>query len=367
MKNILLGLLGVLLLAACNGGNGNFGGGNPPPGPPAPPPIPTPAVPIRVDVFVPNAAFPSAVAFAPDGRLFYAELTTGNVRVVQSGQLLAQPWANLPVNTNGEQGLLSIAFDPAFATNGFVYFFHTHPNPLRNRVVRFTDAANQGTNLSVIVDNLPATQFHNGGRIKFGADGLLYVTVGDSTNPANSQDASSVSGKVLRYTATGSIPPANPIGGNPMYALGLRNSFGIAFHSQTGVPYLSDNGPTCDDKLHRIVANGNYGWRPNYPCGDTSTQFIAPLVRFNPVIAPTGMTFYTGNVFPEWRNHLFLASFNDAALRRFVVDEQRSGLVLEQQSVLTGMASNYLDVAVGTDGNLYVATNNSILRIQRGP
>jgi glucose/arabinose dehydrogenase len=325
-------------------------------------------VPIRVETLVANANFPVTLAFAPDGRLFYTELATGNVRIVQGGQLLVQPFVNVPVNATGERGLLGLAFDPAFTTNGFVYIYHTHPNPLRHRVVRFTDVANQGTGETVIVDNIPdnpATSNHNGGRIGFGRDGLLYVTVGDDGDPANSQNTTVINGKLLRYDRTGAPATGNPIAGNPMYAFGLRNPFGLTFHPQTGTPYVSENGPNCDDEVNRIVANGNYGWRPSYPCGDTSAQFIAPIARFTPTIAPTGMVFYTGNVFPEWRNHLFMASFNDAALRRFRLDESQSGVVDEQQTITSGMATAYLDVTVGPDGNLYVATDGSILRIVR--
>jgi len=355
-----------LTLEACGGGGGNFAGNNPaPPSGGLTPSVPTPAVPIRVETFLSGTGFVSALAFAPDGRLFYCELQTGRVRVVQNGTLLAQPFVTLPVNSNGELGLLGMAFDPSFAANRFVYFFHTHPSPLRNRIVRYVDQSSVGVTEAVIVDNLPATTNHNGGRIKFGSDGMLYVTIGDNLDPANSQNPASISGKVLRYNSNGTIPLTNPLPANPMFALGLRNPFGIAFHPVNGTPYVSENGPNCDDELNRIVLSGNYGWRPNYPCGDTSTQFIAPIARFNPVIAPTGITFYTGTVFPEWRNHLFLVSFNDATLRRFAVDEANSGNVLEQQSIASGQASNYLDVAVGTDGNIYIATDVSILRIVR--
>lgn len=363
-------LLLSFALASCNGGSGNFIS-NPPPG--GGPTLPTPPVPIRTETVVSNAAFPVTVAFAPDGRLFYTE-KAGAVRVVlnptsPTPQLLAAPFVTFPnLATNGEQGLLGLAFDPNFATNHFVYIYYTDSSPtLRNRVVRYTEANNIGSSAFVVADNLPVNSNHNGGRLAFGPDGLLYVTIGDAGDPANSQSQTSRAGKLLRFNPDGTIPANNPVAGNPLFALGLRNPFGLTFHRTAGTPYLSDNGPTCDDEVNRIVAGGNYGWRPSYPCGDTDPMFRAPITRFNPPIAPTGMVFYSGNVFPEWQNHLFLASFNDGALRRFVVDETQSGTVLEQQTVLNGGSGALLDVTVGPDGNLYLAAQGAVVRVVRGP
>lgn len=340
---------------------GPGGGGTPPT--PILPPLPTPSVPIRVETFVPGANFPVSLAFAPDGRLFYNELQTGNIRVVlANGQLQSQPFATVsPLATTGEQGLLGLAIDPNFSSNGFVYVYHTHPTPLRNRVIRFTDSSGAGTNLTVIVDNLPVNSNHNGGRLAFGPDGRLYVTIGDAGNPANSQSATALAGKVLRFDTSVPLPTAQ------VFALGLRNPFGLTFHRVTGTAYVTENGPNCDDEVNRVTQNGNYGWRTSYPCGDTDPQFIQPLVRYTPPIAPTGMTFYAGTVFPEWRNHLFFTSFNDGALRRLVPDDLQQGMILEQQTVVNGGFGAMLDVTIGPDGNFYVATQGAILRIVRGP
>lgn len=364
----MIPLLVSCLLTGCAGGGGNFAG-SPPPGGPT---LPTPPVPIRTETVVAGASFPVSLVFAPDGRLFYTELQTGNVRVVvnpgaSSPQLLALPFVTVPVATNGEQGLLGLALDPNFSTNRFVYVYHTHPSPLRNRVVRYTEANNVGSNETVIVDNLPVNSVHNGGRISFGPDGMLYVTIGDAGDPANAQSQTARAGKLLRFNRDGTVPAGNPVAGNPLFALGLRNSFGLTFHRTAGTPYVSDNGPNCDDEVNRIVAGGNYGWRPAYPCGDSDPQFRSPLARFTPTIAPTGMTFYAGSAFPEWQNHLFLASFNDGVLRRLFVDETQGGMVLEQQTVINGTFGALLDVAVGPDGSLYLAAQGSIIRIVRGP
>lgn len=367
-RNLLLAclLLPALLSSCTASGTVNVGGGGTQPTPILPP-LPTPSVPIRVEAFVPGARFPVSLVFAPDGRLFYNELQTGNIRIVQAnGQLQAQPFATVPVATAGEQGLLGLALDPSFATNRFVYVYHTHPSPRRHRIVRFTDSNGVGTIETVIVDNLPVNPNatfpnHNGGRLAFAPDGRLFVTIGDAGDPANSQSSTSAAGKLLSYDAASSLPVARVI------ALGLRNPFGLTFHRVTGTPYVTDNGPNCDDEVNRITQSGNYGWRPSYPCGDTDPQFVQPLVRYNPSIAPTGMAFYAGAIFPEWRNHLFFTSFNDGALRRVVPDELQQGRILEEQTVVNGGFGALLDVTVGPDGNLYVAGQTAILRIVRGP
>lgn len=344
----------VLLLAGCSGGDGAVS--DPPTSDPAP-------VPFRMETFLSGLNFPVVLAFAPDGRLFFNELRTGQVRVVQNGQLLPQAFATLPVETSGERGLLGLALDPNFATNRFVYVLHSDPSGV-HRVVRFTEANNVGTNAAVLISNLPSTSVHNGGNIGFGRDGKLYVTVGDSTIPANAQDLASLSGKLLRYNPDGSVPSDNPFGAtNPAFNLGLRNSFDFTFHPQTGAIYASENGPDCDDELNRVVAGANYGWRPSYPCGDTDASFRAPLARFNPVIAPTGVTFYTANIFPQFRGSLFLVDFNQGRVRRFVVDESNQGTITFSETVVDAGFGSLLDIVQGPDGFLYFSSTNAILRI----
>lgn len=346
----VVGAAGLLLALACGGG-GNSGGG--------------PVITYGVVPIVTGAEFPTQIRFAPDGRLFYTELNTGNVRIVENGNLLTTPFASVPTSTSGEQGLLGLAFDPDFASNHFVYIFHSHPSPLRQRVVRFTAATNVGTNETVIVDDLPVANNHCGGRIGFGTDGKLYVTLGDIVVPANSQDDNVLPGKLLRYNADGSIPADNPIPGNPMYAKGLRNPFGLTFHPSSGRPYVSENGPTCDDELNRIVAGGNYGWRPGYGCGDPHNGFIAPLRFFNPSIAPTGMAFYTGSQIGELQGLLLMGSFKDGALRAFDIDDSGTGSAGVRGTILSGRPGGVIDVTTGPDGFPYIADSTGIYRVVR--
>jgi len=348
--------LGVCLaagLAACSGG-GNFSSN--------PNPNPTP-VPFRVETFLPNANFPVTMAFAPDGRLFYNELRTGQVRIVQNGQLQAQPFATLTVDASGERGLLGLAIDPNFAVNGFVYVYYSDPGGF-HRLVRFTQSGGVGANQTTLVDIPRSNSNHNGGNIGFGRDGKLYLTVGDCGNPANSQNNAEFCGKILRYNPNGTIPTDNPFGPtSPAFNLGLRNSFDFTFHPSSGAIYASENGPNCDDEINRVVAGANYGWRPSYPCGDMDPQFTAPLTRFNPVIAPTGITFYTGTVFPQFRDSLFLVDFNNGRVQRFTVSEAMQGQITQSEVVVSGGSGQLLDIIQGPDGFLYFSSTTAILRI----
>lgn len=345
----------LLLLPACAGGDGTATGTNPSP--------PVAPVPFRVEMFLSGLNFPVVMAFAPDGRLFFNELRTGRVRVVQNGVLAPQPFVTLTVATSGERGLLGIAMDPNFPINRRVYVLYSDPAGIQ-RVLRFTEANGIGTEPAVIVDNLPSASIHNGGNIAFGRDGHLYVTIGDSTNPANSQNMDSRAGKILRFNPDGSVPADNPFGpARPAFNLGLRNSFDFTFHPATGVIYASENGPNCDDEINRITAGGNYGWRPNYPCGDADPAFVAPLTRFNPGIAPTGITFYTAGVFPQFRDSLFLVDFITGRVRRFAVNENNQGQITQSEIVVDGGFGQLLDIVQGPDGFLYFSSTTAILRI----
>ena len=309
--------------------------------------------------------FPVSMAFTPDGRLFYNELDTGNTRVVDtSWTLLPQPFYTLPVLTGGEKGLLGLAIDPDFASNGFVYVFHTTSTPTRNRVVRLTAVGDTGTNETVIIDNLPAADNHNGGNIHFGPDGKLYVTIGDTEQSALSQDPSSLAGKILRYNKDGTIPADNPTPGSAVYALGVRNSFDFTFHRHSGDLWATENGPSVDDEVNLIVADGNYGW-PTVTGIAGDPQFVDPLVAFTPTIAPTGIVAVSASSTygAAYHDNLLFTDFNGGQVRRVVL----SGPSLDQlgslTSAYTGGQGALIDVAEGTDGYVYVSSISGIFKL----
>jgi glucose/arabinose dehydrogenase len=231
---------------------------------------------------------PTAMAFAPDGRLFVCE-QGGTLRVIKNGTLLSAPFVSLSVNAAGERGLLGVAFDPNFAANGFVYLYYTATTPtVHNRVSRFTtagDVAVAGSE-SVLLDleTLSATN-HNGGAIHFGSDGKLYVAVGENAVGSNAQTLNNRPGKMLRSNSDGSIPADNPFftqasGANrAIWALGLRNPFTFAFQPLSGTLFINDVGASSWEEINLGVAGSNYGW-PTTEGMTSNPDFRSPLYAY---------------------------------------------------------------------------------------
>ena len=212
---------------------------------------------------------PTAMAFAPDGRIFVCE-QGGKLRVIKNGALLATPFLTVTVDQAGERGLLGVAFDPNFVSNQLVYVYYTAPTPAHNRVSRFIangDVALAGSE-TILMDlpNLSTATNHNAGAIHFGPDGLLYVATGDNANGNNAQSFSTVLGKMLRITSTGAIPTDNPFfnqtnGNNrSIWALGLRNPFTFAFQPGTGRMFINNVGLSTWEEINDGIAGANYGW-----------------------------------------------------------------------------------------------------------
>jgi glucose/arabinose dehydrogenase len=217
-------------------------------------------------------ASPTAMAVAPDGRIFVTE-KSGALRVVKNNALLAQPFLSLSVNSSGERGLLGVAFDPDFANNRYVYVYYTTAaSPIHNRVSRFTasaanaDMVQAGSELQLL--NLPtlgATN-HNGGALHFGTDGKLYVAVGENAVPSNAQSLNTPLGKLLRVNADGSIPTDNPFysqtsGNNrAIWALGLRNPYTFAVDPTSGRIQVNDVGQDAWEEVNLGARGANYGW-----------------------------------------------------------------------------------------------------------
>jgi len=277
--------------------------------------------------------FPTAMATTPDGRIFVTELVTGKIRVVTPTatlpwQLQAAPFATLPVVTGNEKGLLGIAVDPSFSQNGFVYVFYTASGPV-NRVVRFTATTSNGNTVAdnqtptVIFDNIPAAENHNGGIINFGPDGMLYIFVGENQVQDDAQSLSSLRGKILRIIPipNGGIPSDNPFPNSAIYSYGHRNSFGFTFHTHTNDLWETENGLDTFDEINRILPGKNYGW-PFVEGTGTNPQFMNPLITFGPpTIAPTGIiAIREDSVYPaQYYNNLLFADFNVGQLHRIVL------------------------------------------------
>ncbi len=320
----------------------------------------------RVELVTSGLAFPVSLAFSPDGRLFIAELASGAIRVLQNGAVLAEPLAVLPALGTGGEGPLGLTLDPDFPINRFIYVYQTEPEPFRNRVLRYRVEGNTAEDLPVVLlDNIPAGG-HNGGKLVFGADGFLYISTGDAGDPSRAQDLGNLGGKILRINRDGEIPADNPFGDSPVYAFGFRNVFGLASYPSSGIIFASDNGPDCDDEINRVGSGENYGWRPSQPCGESEGDFVSPIVRLNPSIGVTGVTVYSGGVFPEFSGNLFVTDYNTGTLRRYVIADQGAGVITEEAALFSGNYGPIIDVTTGPDGNLYFANQDSVFRVVRG-
>ena len=328
-----------------------------------------PAVVENVQPVASGLSAPWAVDLAPDGRLFVTE-RPGRVRIIQlgpGGGLRADPWATLPASTSfdGEKGLLGIALDPAFTQNGFVYLYYSYAVPggaTRNKVVRMRDQGGHGVEETIVLDGILGNNAHDGGRLKFGPDGKLFVTTGDAENGANAQDPRALGGKILRLNRDGSIPPDNPTPGSPVWSLGHRNVQGIAWHPDTGSLYETEHGPSnlfpdcCNDEVNLIVPGGNYGW-PTVRGAPGDPRFRDPLVDSGRVEtwAPSGATFATSP--GPLRGSFLFATLRGQHLHRVVFGPD-GRTVLFQEKLLTNKYGRLRDVFETPSGEFLVLTSN---------
>lgn len=324
----------------------------------------------------------TSIAQAPDGRLFIAE-QGGAVRVVKNGTRLATPFTTVVSDENGERGAIGIALHPQFASNNYVYVHYTTKSSPHGRISRFTangDVAVPGS--EEILFELPALSSatnHNGGAIHFGADGKLYVGVGDNADGSRSPLLTSVFGKILRINDNGSIPTDNPHYATTtglaqaIWARGLRNPFTFAVQPTTGTLYINDVGENTWEEVNVGAAGANYGW-PATEGDTTATGVTAPVFsyRHEATVPPgtgkggfitgqsiVGGTFYpSGGTFPvAYQGSYFFADFLSRIVGRL---DPANG---HAASVFANMSGMPVDVLAGNDGALYVLYRGSIARI----
>jgi len=311
-----------------------------------------------------NIPNPTAMAFAPDGRLFVCQ-QTGQLRVIKQGALLSAPFVAIDVDSQGERGLLGVAFDPAFSSNQFVYVYYTAKFPsLHNRISRFTangDLAVTGSEVVIFeLDPLSSATNHNGGAIHFGSDGKLYAGVGENANSANAQVLTNVLGKMLRINSDGSIPVDNPFfnqaaGKNrAIWALGLRNPFTFAFQPGTGRMLINDVGQVTTEEIDEGIAGSNYGWPTcEGDCLTPMPAFRNPIYSYTHAAtngcAITGAAFYNPST----------ANFPNTYVGKFFFADLCAGFIrmLDPDSrVVSDFATGVqtpVDLQVGPDGALY--------------
>ena len=321
-----------------------------------------PEIGVKVETVAENLTVPWEIEFAPDGRIFFTE-RTGHLRVIQDGNLLSEPMISLEVSRT-EGGLLGLDLDPNFSENNFLYLYYSYFDgpDIYNRVVRYTEFDNSLSEEKILLDKIPGSQWHDGGRIKFGPDGKLYIATGDAADWNLSQDLNSLAGKILRINSDGTIPEDNPIENSAIFSYGHRNPQGIDWHPDSGILVATEHGPSGErgvahDEINVIISGKNYGW-PDI-IGDESSEGLE-----NPIIhsgddtwAPSGAAFYDSDEISEWYGKYFVATLRGNHLRMLDLD-------LENDQVNTSTElffeefGRLRNAAMGPDGHLYIMTSN---------
>lgn len=324
---------------------------------------------VRIEEVARNLEVPWGIAFLPGSDMLVTE-RPGRIRLVRNGQLSPKPVATVSITASGEGGLLGIAAHPDFANNRLFYLYYTtdkNGSPV-NRVERWR-LSQDGLSASadrMILDNIPAARFHNGGRLRFGPDGMLYIGTGDARDPQISQNVNSVAGKILRLTPDGQVPPDNPFPGNPAYITGIRNTQGFDWPDQSRL-WVTDHGPSGDlgktghDRVTVAKAGDNLGWPTVYGCQSRS-GIVTPVISWISAVPPGGAAIYTGNAIPEWKGSLIIGTLGSRHLHRVAINAANSNQLQRHEVYFQGEAPKGLgrirEVIMGPDGELYVTTSN---------
>ena len=321
-----------------------------------PPPIPAPVTSEQpnqfVEILATNLKKPSAIEFSED-RIFISE-KSGKIRIIESDQLLDKSLISLRTADVFGGGLLGITTHPNFSDNHLLYAYYTYDQDgkLWNKIIQIKEMDNEVVDVITIIDKIPGSSFSNGGVIKFGPDGKLYVGTGSVSDSSHEpQNLDSLQGKILRLNFDGSIPTDNPFNSSPVYTYGHRNLTGFAWDA-SGKMYASESGPTKNDEINLIKAGANYGW-PDVQCFTDSDSFQNPVKCFDPGIEPGGIIFYSGDKL-ELENQMILASQKSAILFQVTIEQNNVDL----DTVMSGIG-RIRDVAQSHDGYLYIITSNT--------
>ena len=338
---------------------------------------------------------PWSMAFLPDGAILITE-RPGRLRIVRNGVLDPTPVAGVPqVHAQGLSGLMDLALHPRFSENHLIYFtYHkpaAGPNGSTTGVITLARGRWDGKALADVHDLFSAIPSGNASRIVFGNDGMVYMTVGVGDPPAaaRAQDPNVLDGKVLRLRDDGTVPPDNPFVGRAgyrpeIYTMGHRNALGLAVQPDTGAIWECEDGPNGGDEINVLRPGKNYGWPvvsygrfylgPRVSVDPWKEGMEPPLVFWVPAIAISGMTFYTGDKFPNWKNNVFVGGMRQGEVPRSGhlerIDFNQNWEELHRESMLHELHQRIRDVRQGPDGYLYLLTaenDGALIRIEPSP
>lgn len=303
---------------------------------------------VETGVVATDLEAPWGLAFLPDGAALVTERDTGRLlRVDGSGNV--REVQRLPATSVGEGGLMGITLSPDYADDGLVYAYYS--TEADNRVVRFA----LGEEPEPILTGIPVAAYHNGGRIAFGPDGMLYVGTGDAGDRSSSQDRDSLAGKILRITPDGDVPEDNPFPDNPAYSYGHRNVQGLAW-DEAGQLYATEFGQDRYDEVNRIEPGENYGW-PEVEGEGGEPDYVDPISTFSTDEAsPSGAAILENGAIPQWEGDFFMAALRGERLWR--LELAGDGTVAGRDQLLRREAGRLRHVAQAPDGSLWVLTSN---------
>jgi glucose/arabinose dehydrogenase len=340
---------------------------------------------VRADTIARGLSHPWAIALMPDGRMLVTE-RPGFLRIIEQNGAKSEPLSGVPeVFAQGQGGLLDVALDPAFASNRVIYLSYAEPGAggtASTAVARGTLGQAGLTDLKVIYHQEPKVTGgnHFGSRIVFAKDGTMFITQGERfAYREKVQDLTTDFGKVVRINSDGTIPKDNPFVGRPdvrpeIWSIGHRNVQAAALQPETGQLWTIEHGAAGGDELNHPEAGKNYGW-PIITYGrDYNGRKIGegavkagmeqPVYYWDPVIAPSGMTFYTGTMFPSWKGNILVGGLASNALVRLVL---QNGVVVKEERYLHELHERIRDVQQAADGSLYLVTdsdNGLVLRVR---
>lgn len=347
--------------------------------------------PFKSTIVTSSLKFPWDLVFLPDGRMMVTE-KAGTIRIVTQAGVVGAPIAGVPAVTyRSDSGLLAMVLDPEFATTRLVFWTFVEPLPDGNVTsvarARLSDNETTFENVTVIYRATPPYPGfqHPGARMLFDAQGKLYVCFGehyDDNVRIQAQELNSSLGKIVKINKDGSPATGNPfadtVGARPeIWSLGHRDPQGLAFHPVTGQLWEAEHGPMAGDEVNIITPGGNYGWptiaygleytgpRKGLTVGNGTQQagMIQPQYYWDPVVAPSGITFYTGSQMPEWKNNLFLATLRAKHIIRLVIDNTNK--IVGEERLLVSENQRFRSVVQGPDGALYAITDQTVGRIYR--